>query len=191
MESQSSILQRFLQLVSEHKLTCISGESGTGKTTLACQLVGTYLALKRTDTCLWVQASEIFPKTRIAQLFQEDLNALDHIFKNTFVAPKNKTFNSYHDQLEFLKKFSENTFVLPPSLKYVVIDNISHHLRYELFQAPDVRAKCFMYNRFFDELLLPLIMYCRQNNIYLILIHEVSYNPETNKNVLFFRQALQ
>ncbi|TFG01388.1 MAG: hypothetical protein EU539_14085 [Promethearchaeota archaeon] len=40
-------------------------------------------------------------------------------------------------------------------------------------------------NSFFNLQVLPLIIFCQVRNIIPIIIHEVSYNPDTGKNLAF------
>ena len=56
-----------LNLLKERRIISISGESGTGKTTLALQLVASALTREglTKNQAVWVQASEQFPKKRL------------------------------------------------------------------------------------------------------------------------------
>ncbi|MCJ7649488.1 MAG: hypothetical protein MUP85_12800, partial [Candidatus Lokiarchaeota archaeon] len=68
------------------------------------------------------------------------------------------------------------------------IDNISHHLRYRIAEVNDFISRSKIVNQFFDEILFPLIMFCKRNQIHLILIHEVSQDPETGKTRSFYHK---
>ena len=136
--------------------------------------------------CVWIQASEFFPSRRLSQLFENNVKKLRFLRNNIFITPFKKPFLSYQGQAQFLSTIEEKVF--PPEVKIMVIDNISHHLRFRLTQYDSISEKVRLLNRFYEEQLLPLILYCQKNEIILILLHEVSYNPELGKTVPFFHK---
>ena len=75
----------------------ISGKSGTGKTTLGLQLVGTILTSEKPydSSCIWIQASEQFPKKRLVSLFKDSPGKIHYLLKNIFVYPEKKPVSNY------------------------------------------------------------------------------------------------
>jgi len=169
----------------EKKIVSISGESGTGKTTFALQLASSILlkAKPYKYQCLWIQASEKFPKKRLTVMFQKKNNMLNYLLNNIFVIP-DTVILTYSEQFNLLIHFEEKE--LPLDIKVIVIDNISHHLRYEISQKNDIGKISIIKNRFYDELLFPLIMYCQREKIALLMIHEVSADIESGTIKPFF-----
>jgi ABC-type oligopeptide transport system ATPase subunit len=164
----------------------ISGESGTGKTTLAQQIIG-YLLLKGSEenSCIWIQASEKFSQKRFRSLFPERAASL---MERIFLTPPDTVFQSYEHQASFFKRISNGEIIFPPGVSYMVIDNISHHLRYAVLKNRQVESTSLILNNFFEDSLLPLIFFCKTNSILLLLLHEVSYNPENGRTEKFYNR---
>ena len=168
------------------QIISISGSSGTGKTTLALQLVAGSLTtiVPFEEQCLWIQGGECFPKKRLESMLRSEPSSLNYVLKNTFIIPPRNVFHDFDEQTKSLHDLILQD--LPPDLKYIVIDNISHHLRYRLAEVDDFPSRSKIVNKFFDEILFPLIMFCKRNEIHLILIHEVSQDPNTGKTRSFY-----
>ncbi len=177
-----------LTLLRERRIISISGESGTGKTTLALQLIAS--ALTREDAsnyqAVWVQASEQFPKKRLHAFFKNSPDAYKALLKRIFIHPGTNVFLSFEAQSIFLTHLS--SVILPFNTKYIVIDNISHYLRFAASCCSDVGRKMALLDEFFSSQLFPLIMRCLREEIVLILLHEVSFNPSVGKNQPFFNK---
>jgi len=186
MTQQNLILDGIKEIFQDNTVISISGKSGTGKTSLALYLVGSYLTsvIPHNESCVWVQASEPFPKKRLKTMFR-DIN-LKYLINNIFINPGNGPFTSYQQQLEKLARFTNNTFLLPPDLKFIVIDNISHHLRFKISQVSDMEQRSYLINRFYDMVLNPLILRCQRESINLVLIHEVSFDVKAQRTRPFF-----
>ena len=185
MLQEVDLINGIRKLLSHNNIISISGESGTGKTTLSLYLVGNLLAYDKsfTDSCIWIQASEIFPKKRLTQIFECNLEKLKYIQNNIFVQPAQKPIKSFEEQKTIIETIINPSTILPPSLKYIVIDNISHHLRYKLQHTTNWIS---LLDRFYDEQLFPLILFCKREHIHLILIHEVTYSPKLDRTRPFF-----
>ncbi|MFX0032562.1 MAG: hypothetical protein ACFE8E_02865 [Candidatus Hodarchaeota archaeon] len=185
---QQNFFSEILLLIEQNCIISIHGKSGTGKTSLALHLVGWLITKHKPyqDQCLWIQASEFFPSKRLNQIFNDNDEKLQYIRNNIFIAPFKCPFPSYKEQFEFLLEFKVK--ILPPELRYIVIDNISHHLRYELSICSTIKEKTMLLNLFYQRQLLPLIIFCQKSGIVLILIHEVSYNPPLGKTLPFFHK---
>ena len=166
----------------------ISGKSGMGKTTLALQLVSTILTNEKSfeKSCIWIQASESFPKKRLISLFKTSPGKIDYLLQNIFVFPRNKLFSNYREQSTFFKELGN--ILLPSNVKFMVIDNISHHLRFAVSQNMVIKRKMTLLDQFFSSQLFPLIMRCLREKIVLVLIHEVSYVPALGKTRPFFNK---
>ena len=167
MVFQESVMSSVEELFHDNTLISISGKAGTGKTSLSLFLVGSFLTSLQPyeGSCIWVQASESFSKKRLNTLFRKNTEQLTYLTHNIFVTPGYGIFSSYDLQLNGLKKLSENNYLLPPDIKFIVIDNISHHLRYKLSQMPDMEQRSHLMNIFYDSVLNPLIFLCQRENI--------------------------
>ena len=178
----SLFLEGIKKLLSYSTILSISGESGTGKTSLALQLIGELLS--KEDSCIWVQASEKFPNQRLSQLFEGP--KLQEIKNKTYIIPKERLIQTYLEQTMIFQNLIDPDTIFPPNIKIVVIDNISHHLRLELGICFTIEEVCSSQNRFYEEQLFPLISLCNRNSINLVLIHEVTFDPSTKTNRSFF-----
>ena len=185
---QESLMLDIEQLLSSRRLLNVYGKSGAGKTSLVLYLAGQLLTkeLPYHYQCVWIQASEFFPSRRLSQLFEKDFKKLRFLRNNIFITPFRKPFLSYKAQVRFFSTFVEK--LLPPELKIIVIDNISHHLRFKLAQYSSINEKVRLLNHFYEEQLLPLITFCQKQDFILVLIHEVSYNPKLGRIVPFFHK---
>jgi ABC-type dipeptide/oligopeptide/nickel transport system ATPase component len=186
------MFDRVREIMADNKIISIIGESSTGKTTLALQLVTTLMTLNENinKQTIWVQASEKFPKRRLITMYQEHQEVISILLQNIFIFPKINPFSNISSQSKFLKNF--HSLILPPETRYIVIDNISHHLRFAQANISDLRIRMKFMNEFFNQELFPLIMLCLRENYYLFLIHEVSFDPQSGQlraynNYLFER----
>ena len=185
MLQEVDLINGIRKLLSHNNIISISGESGTGKTTLSLYLVGKLLTCDKsfTESCIWIQAGEIFPNNRLSQIFENYPEKLEYIQNNIYIQPTKKPIISFEEQKTIIKNMISPSAFLPPSLKYIVIDNISHHLRYKLQHTSNPFS---LLDRFYDEQLFPLILFCRREHIHLILIHEVTYSPKLDRVRPFF-----
>ncbi|TXT58838.1 MAG: putative DNA repair and recombination protein RadB [Promethearchaeota archaeon] len=133
---------------------------------------------------IWIQASELFSKNRFITLFKDQPNAFDYMQNHTLILPKG-TCKDYYQMSILLNKLSGQEMVLPPNIAVIVIDNISHHLRFEIGKVEDVQLTVSLLDDFFDSVMMPLFFFCGSQKIKLVLIHEVSYNPKQNKTIMF------
>jgi len=189
MESSNPFnITSLFDLLRERRIISISGASSTGKTTLALQIVASALSCGGgiDEHCVWIQASEQFPKKRLHTFFKSSPGKFDHLVKKIFLYPVTSPFLSYEDQSAFLTTLG--SIILPFNTKYLVIDNISHHLRLASSSCSNFRQKTALLDIFFSSQLFPLIMRCLREEIVLILIHEVSFNPKLGKNQPFFNK---
>ncbi|MFX1419608.1 MAG: NB-ARC domain-containing protein [Promethearchaeota archaeon] len=188
MQVEVDFFSGIRRLLSYHNIISISGESGTGKTTLALQLIGKLLTYEEpySDSCIWIQASEIFPVKRLTQIFQEQPRKFDYIQKNIYVIPPKNPIHTYEQQGSIIQHIIGTPSEIPPTLKYIVIDNISHHLRYKLTHFSTPKDISIFLDAFYEIQLMPIILFCQMNEIVLILIHEVTYSPKLDKVRPFF-----
>lgn len=166
----------------------ISGKAGTGKTTLGLQIVSNVLTneISYENRCIWIQASEIFPKKRLISLFKKSPGMLNYLLRNIFIYPVQKPFSNYKDQSNFFNQLV--SLILPSNVKFIVIDNVSHHLRFAISLYTDIKRRAILFDQFFSSQLFPLIMRCLRENIVLILLHEVSFDPALGKIQPFFNK---
>ena len=85
MQTQKSLINYFEKIILPYSVVSISGESGTGKTSFALYLVGNMV--NSPSCCIWIQASEPFPKTRLEAMFRNDQEKTNYLLKNTLIAP--------------------------------------------------------------------------------------------------------
>ena len=190
MISQDKVFTDFNRFFSRKTVISIYGASGAGKSTLSLQVIGALLTYSEPyeDCCVWFQASEAFSKKRLHQMFKDKPYELGYLTKNIFVIPPEGPCISYSQQADVISKLVKKNSILPYNLKFIVIDNISHHLRFEIMKTEGFSGYSTLVNLFFSEQLYPLIMFCEREAIKLIIIHEVSYNPASNKILPFLNK---
>ena len=136
------------------------------------------------DQSVWIQASEQFPKKRLRSLLKSYPDKLNYVLKNFFIAPGLKPFSNYQGQSSYFRRLK--TTIFPSNVKFIVIDNISHHLRYVVASNSDFKERGAILDEFFGVQLFPLVMRCLREKIILILIHEVSFDPSSGKTKPFY-----
>jgi archaellum biogenesis ATPase FlaH len=183
---RSAIISHVFELAKDNGLISIAGKSGTGKTTLALQFISVLMTLEKSyrDQSVWIQASEQFPKKRLRSLFESYPDKVDYVLKNIFVAPGIKPFSNYQEQSSYFRRLK--TTILPNNVKFIVIDNISHYLRYIISSISDYKERGAVLDEFFGVQLFPLVMRCLREKIVLILVHEVSFDPSSGKTKPFY-----
>ena len=183
MLTQSVIFEGLKKLISKKNIISISGASGLGKTTLTQYLIGKLLINSRTQNycSIWIQASEAFSRKRLSKIFEKKPVELEYIKNNVYIIPSKKPCVSYLEQNSVLKSIWGKDSIFSPDLRFIVIDNISHHLRYELSNSQDIESTVSIINNFFDRQLHPLIMFCEREDVTLFLIHEVTYDPNIDR----------
>jgi len=180
---QVVVLKSIEKVFQDYSIISIAGESGTGKTSLALFLVGQSLNFK--NSCFWIQVSESFPKNRLISMYKDQKEKCDYLLNNVYITPS-KVISLYSEQNNLLGKIANNKFLFPPDLRFIVIDNISHHLRFEISKVDDIRKRTSILDGFYDNILCPLILRCQRESITLILLHEVSFNIKLQKTLPFF-----
>ncbi|KKN25171.1 hypothetical protein LCGC14_0887540 [marine sediment metagenome] len=183
MQVQDKVLAEIEAVLQKITIVNISGESGTGKTSFALYLVSQLL--QNEEYCIWINASEPFPKRRLEIMYKNHQRQLKEKLSQFFVAPS-KVFPTIDDQSTFLRDLYSNGFPFPPSTRFIVIDNISHHLRFSVSQLNEINKRILLLDNFYNSELLPLILHCSREKIVLILIHEVSFNVKLQKTIPFF-----
>ena len=184
MLPEYDFLKGITKLFAYNNVVSISGESGTGKTTLALHIVGN--CLEDEEQCIWIQASELFPIKRLSQLFKNYPERLDFLRENIFIIPKNHVIRTYEEQCNLLREFIAETTILPPNLRFIVVDNVSHHLRYAISKYNDIKCSSRVLNDFYEYQIMPLMLFCKRNNHILFLIHEITYVPSLSCSRPFF-----
>jgi ABC-type dipeptide/oligopeptide/nickel transport system ATPase component len=186
----SDLLEPF---IAQKRVISIAGASSSGKTTLALSLVGNFLSKPQYQErhAIWIQASEIFPRNRFETMYALNPEILSSINERLNIIPYFKPCESYEEQNSLITKISKEHIFLPPDLMFLVIDNISHHLRYKISQCSEVRETVMCLNHFFNAYLLPLILFCIHENIWLILIHEATFDVSQKKIRPFFYKTYE
>ncbi|MEJ2252363.1 MAG: AAA family ATPase [Candidatus Lokiarchaeota archaeon] len=161
----------------EEPLINITGESGVGKTTFALQYVGT--KLKKGNICIWVQASEKFPKNRFLDLFSctsEETQMLGQII----LTPGLSLVQNLDQQEQIIAEVIKRSKIHPFRIQFIVIDNISHHLRTQILRTAEIEKVSRCLDHFFASQLLPLVTLSHLSQTQILLIHESTYNPKTD-----------
>jgi predicted ATP-dependent serine protease len=187
VENIISLIKCYLNGDSE--IISISGPSASGKTTLALQIISNLINPKKQEKSIWIQASELFPKRRLNAFLLKKLSQKKYVLRNTFIFPSDHVLSSFEEQQELMRRLT--TQLYPPETKYLVIDNISHHLRLSLSLQRDLSQCSKLVNQFFDEVLFPLIMRCKREQINLIMIHEVSQDPHSGEIHPFYNKLFK
>jgi len=123
-------------------------------------------------------------------MYKNNQRKLKAKLNQIFIAP-DKVFSTFHNQSVFLRNLHSNGFPFPPSTRFIIIDNISHHLRYKVSQINEVNARVMILDDFYSSGLLPLILHCSRENIILFFIHEVSFNPTLQRTRPFFNSLYE
>jgi hypothetical protein len=118
-------------------------------------------------------------------MFEQESKKLQNLNEHIFITPSGKPCSNYNELLSILKKIIAEEIALPPNLRTIVIDNISHHLRYEISLFEEIKDSVRCLNNFYDNYLLPLILFCIRQNVYLILIHEATFDVTQGETRLF------
>lgn len=182
--SEREMLKRFNWAFQQYELVQVSGKAGSCKTNLTVFLISRLL--KVNETCVWVQASDTFPMKRLEQMNQSNINRLKVLKEKIILVPDKGTITTIPHQKQILQELTDIYLDIDPNLKYVVIDNISHHLRYHLSLETEIVRRERIINDFFEFQLFPLVIKCSIKGIVLFLIHEVSSNPETGEEHIFY-----
>jgi hypothetical protein len=174
------------ELISRFLLINLYGKAGTGKTTYALQLLGDLLlnSNSKHNYAIWMQAYESFPKKRLKAMYGHRNTLFEYLQNHVLIIPK-KPQKDYYALSKLLLNFSSQKVPIASQTKVIIIDNISHHLRYEISKYTDISLVTALLDDFFDSIIFPLLFFCGRNRIKLILTHEVSYNPTRQKTVMF------
>ena len=119
-------------------------------------------------------------------MFESNLEHLRFLKENILVCPQDHIIHTYEEQYSIFHSILSSSAILPPDLKFIVIDNISHHLRYKLTHFNSISDITWLLDGFYEDQLMPLLLFCRRFNIGLILIHEVTYDPKISQLRPFF-----
>ena len=92
MVSQKSVFNGLKKLINRKSIISISGSSGTGKTSLSEFLIGNLL-IENEGCCMWIQASEAFPKKRLEIMERDDFTCQ---FPNCGNRENGKAFLVHH-----------------------------------------------------------------------------------------------
>ncbi|MHA1707453.1 MAG: hypothetical protein ACTSUX_15370 [Promethearchaeota archaeon] len=178
--------KNLIKILDSSDFIFISGESGLGKTLLALHFCINWISSENDsrNQCIWVQASENFPKKRLIQVLKGNSANMEIVLQNLYIIPRKGIFFNYNEQSKFFRNFPK--MIISPDIGMLVIDNISHHLRTRLFQASNPLQKLKIQDDFYRNQLLNVFSKCFRENIKLILIHEMTFDIQKDKPSLFF-----
>ncbi|MBD3254793.1 MAG: hypothetical protein GF383_06855 [Candidatus Lokiarchaeota archaeon] len=186
MQVNENSLREILEYFRSEPLISVSGKAGTGKTSLVLFILSKLVSSN--ETCLWLQTSESFQVRRAKQFASADNSTKDSFLNYIFVVPR-KVCSSYSQQAIVLRNFMTNPSLESLGLKYMVIDNISSLLRFELTRRKTIEEKVLLMNSFFSDSIFPMVMFCQRIDINLILIHEATFVPGIGKTHKFFHKT--
>lgn len=167
-----TIFEQILRIFESTPILNIYGKAGTGKSSLVQYIIGYLIRQEPKSYGLWFKASDYFSTARLKSLFPDNPQLLDKFY----LLPRTNPCETLTEQNDYLSRIATGALTLPPFINYLIIDNISHHLRRESAELP-IRRHMFMKNKFFESTLLPFIFFCQREDINLILIHEATQIP--------------
>ena len=176
IDFMSNLLQDNYQMIQ------VSGDAGSGKSTFVQFLVGHLISNKENlSSALWVNAGTPFSYKRLEDNFKDTPEKLTYIKSNIFLT----NISSYKKQQHLVNVLTTMENFFPLNAKFLIFDSISRNFRLKLMEFEEIKNKIKLINTFFTEQIYPLQMLASYIKINLILIHEVSYKPNLNKNVKF------
>ena len=110
MTFQESVMDSIQNLFHNNTVISISGESGTGKTSLSLFLMGNFLTASNPydSRGIWIQASESFSKKRLESLFRKDSEKLEYLNNNIFFIPRTNSRTLSSSPIIINMNFSRN-----------------------------------------------------------------------------------
>ena len=182
-----SLVSWFDPFYKEYPLISVHGHPHAGKTTYAMMLSAHIVSkcAPNLSYCIWIQASEPFSVKRFKSLFT--LAEAPELLSKFLIIPKMGSCANYSDQLRVIQRITDQSIPLPTNVRVIVIDNISHHVRYKRNSFEGLAELSRFHNDFYNQQLFPLYMFCKRNQIVLILIHEATSDVKTGEITRFFR----
>jgi hypothetical protein len=101
------------------------------------------------------------------------------------VVPGKRIIQNFTHQEIIFQTIIENLPIEPRRIKYIIVDNISHHLRKKILETNNIKKVTDFLDNFFNQQLFPLISFSLLHKIQMILIHESTYNPENEQEEAF------
>ncbi|MHA1725752.1 MAG: hypothetical protein ACTSXH_13115 [Promethearchaeota archaeon] len=187
--NEKDILKTINSVLKREHIIHVKGKAGSGKTNLVLYLV--YHLLGARHACAWIQASEHFPVKRLKQIEKSYNNKFSSLQERFFIFPARSLILSHEKQELLFQGLLEKYLPNIPSLKCLVVDSISYHLRLRLSMEEDMNIREVIVNDFFEKQLAPLLFYCSFKNILIFLIHEFSTNPTTSQDNVFYSSLFE
>ena len=146
---------------SKSKIIQIYGRAGSGKSTLAMHFVRYILEDNPNSKVFWIDTERKTTSKRLEQ-------TVGKYTRSMFISQP----NTYQNQEETIRTLSNLTIPLTG----VVVDTISHH-----FRGLENEGSWFHYSEkllaFYENQILPLLIFQERMDCYLLLLHQVTSVP--------------
>jgi len=156
---------------SDSNILQIYGRAGSGKSTLAMHFAKYILSTGNQGKLFWVDTERKLSSKRLQEIVGSNT-------KSIFISqPK-----TYLDQQELIKRIS--SMEIPISA--LVIDTISRYFR-SLDKKNNWRSYSENLQSFYENHILPLLIFQEKTNCYLILIHQITSVPEVGDKPFMYK----
>ena len=156
---------------SKSKIIQIYGKSGSGKSTLAMHFAK-FILESRHGKLLWIDTEKKTTTKRVHQIIGAQSSKNFLIAQPTTYYAQEKTFQAIL------------SIAIPISA--VVVDTISHHFRYR-GQNESWNSYSEHLQYFYEQYILPLLVFQEKSDSYLILIHQVTSVPEIGDKPFLYK----
>ncbi|MHA1729785.1 MAG: hypothetical protein ACTSWY_13805 [Promethearchaeota archaeon] len=174
-------LKKYIKLLLEspEKIIQIYGPAGLGKSTIAITLVKSILA-NNNGLSIWIDTEKKFSKKRFGEISYFGKNFSD--FSSVLVSNP----QDMEEQQENIESLNNNKFMTSGKIKVnsVTLDSASFFFRGSLYKDNWVQYSD-KFHAYYENHILPLLMFQKKTDCYLILVHQVSDNPKTGETKPF------
>jgi len=155
---------------SDSKIIQIYGSAGSGKSTLAMHFAK-YILTKTNGKIFWIETERKLSKKRLYEILGQNINSI-------FITQP----SSYQEQYKMIKTVTSMGF----SITALIIDTISRHFR-SLDSKNDWNSYSKSLQGFYENHILPLLVFQEKTGCYLILVHQVTTVPDVGDKPFMFK----